>query len=66
MKSITTKSCKYGWYYTFRKRKDKTIIIERKNKKHNNYECQIHIFGEENLKAFMKVIKKWNIKIQVL
>jgi len=57
MKSITTKLNKYGWYYTFRRRNDGTLIIIQKcndKDRFDNYR-EIHIFGKEELKAFKKV-----------
>ena len=60
MISKTTKPNEHGWYYTFRKRKDNTIIIEKKNKKHKFNDSIVYVYDEnyENhvIKAFLKVV----------
>ena len=51
MGSVTTKPDKHGWYYTFKKRKDNTIIIELKRldykrKPYVKSINDIHIYGD--------------------
>lgn len=56
MKSITTTPNKYGWYYTFRKLNDGTIIIQQKIKDERRSINEIQVWGEEELKAFYEVL----------
>lgn len=56
MKSITTKPNIAGWYYTFQKRKDGSIILVNKNKNKDRIWRHISIHDQEILKAFYEVV----------
>ena len=58
MISKTTEKDEYGWYYTFRKRNDGTIIIQQKNNSDNVQEKhnEIHIYGDGVLELLKEVI----------
>lgn len=57
MKSRTTKESRLGWYYTFRLRKDGTLIIQQKNKRDvQEKHKEIYIFGKGVLDTLKEVL----------
>ena len=58
MISKTTEKDEHGWYYTFRMRKDGTVIIQQKNNSDNVQEKhnEIHIYGNGVLGILNEVI----------